>query len=95
MASTGVASGLIIVFEALVLGLLGAVGSSLVGVLAGRAAWDAAARAVGIGGARLPVPAGVVIGVAAGVVGLSLVMSVVPAILASRSVPAEGLKADD
>jgi putative ABC transport system permease protein len=85
---------LIIVTEALVLGLLGAVGGTLMGVVAGRVAWRAAARAVGIGG-DLPLPVGVVIGVGAAVVVISLVTSVLPAVLATRSVPADGLRSQE
>jgi ABC-type lipoprotein release transport system permease subunit len=85
--------GLVIVTEAMVLGLLGAVAGGLIGVVAGRAAWAAAARAVGIGG-DLPLPAGVVIGVTGGVLVLAAAVSVLPAVLAGRSVPADGLRAE-
>jgi hypothetical protein len=87
-------AAMIIVTEAMVLGVIGAVVGTVTGVVAGRAAWRAAARAVGIG-PDLSVPTGVVVGVGVGVLVLAFAISVVPAWLAARSTPGDGLRAEN
>ena len=84
--------GGMIVVEALVLGAAGAALGIVPGVIAGRTAWRAAARAIGIGPA-LQAPVWTTALVAGAVVVLALLISVLPALFATRLEPADALRA--
>lgn len=81
----------VLLVEALAVGTVGAVLGGLVGGTTGRLAWQAAARAIGIG-PQLPGIGALIAVVVGGVVALSLVIGVWPAIRAARQPAAIGLR---
>lgn len=81
----------VLVAEALAAGVAGALLGGLVGATAGRLAWQAAARAIGIG-PQLPGIAPLTAAVVVGVVVLALLTGLWPAVRAARLPAAAGLQ---
>ena len=81
----------VLVAQAGVIGLIGALAGSAIGLVAGRIAWHHAARSVGVP-ATPAVAAVTVVGVALGFAMVSGLLGVVPGILASRRPAAAGLR---
>ena len=76
--------------EGLVLGVVGGALGTLCGLIIGRMAWHVAAGAIGIG-SELPSTFVLITAIAATVAALGVLMSLVPAQLAGRTTPADGL----